>query len=276
MLYIPPKKTKKYTMPTQVFLGRGLLRKIDNIILELKPKKTLLVAGEHFKNSVYYNYLVKKLSKNLNLVLFDKTVKESNFSTINYLSNFCRKNSIDTIIAIGGGKILDVAKSATILTTNAGLVEDFVKKKKFIKNKAIKLIAIPTTAGTGSEVTPWATIWGEDGKKYSLSHQKYMFPYIALIDPSTTDYLPAKVTAESGIDAICQSIEAYWNINHNPISDNYALKSIKLIISNLEKAVISGNKKYRDQMMLGSLLGGLSFSNTQTTICHAISYPITI
>ena len=276
MLYIPPKRTKSYQMPTKVYFGRAILKTISNIVQPLGVKRILLVTGEHFKSSTDYKHVVQQLNKEYNLVIFNKAIRKSNFSTVNSLANFCRGKGFDTVIAIGGGAILDVSKSAAILAMNEGKVEDFLKKKRSILNKGLKMIAIPTTAGTGSEVTPWATIWGEDGKKYSLSSNKYMFPYIAMDDPEITDGLSPKITAESGIDALCQSIEAYWNINHNPISDKYALKSIKLIISSLEKAVIYGNKKYRNQMMLGSLLGGLSFSNTQTTICHAISHPITI
>lgn len=276
MLYIAPKNTKSYVMPTKVFYGRGLLKKFNDIIGPIKPKKIILVAGEHFKSTADFRFLIQEISKQFNLICFNIPIKKSNFSTINYLSNFCRKNDFDTIIAVGGGTVLDVSKSATILARNEGKIEDFLKKNLPILNEGLKMITIPTTAGTGSEVTPWATIWGEDNKKYSLSSSKYMFPKIAIVDPSTTDDLPSKVTAESGIDALCQSIEAYWNKNHNPVSDKYALRSTKLIVSSLEKAVVYGNKKSRDQMMLGSLLGGLSFSNTQTTICHAISYPITI
>lgn len=276
MLYIPPKKTRSYMMPTKVFYGRGLLKKIIDIIDPIKPKRTILVCGEHFKTSVDYKYLVQKLNARFALTCFNMGIKKSNFSIIDYLSDFCRKNNFDTILAIGGGTVLDVSKSAAVLTKNAGEVRDFLQGEKPLLNKGIKMIAVPTTAGTGSEVTPWATIWGEDNKKYSLSSNKYMFPDIAIVDPSTTDSLPSKVTAESGIDALCQSIEAYWSVNSNNISDQYALKSINLIYSSLEQAVIYGTKKSRNKMMWGSLLGGLSFSNTQTTICHAISYPITI
>jgi alcohol dehydrogenase class IV len=102
-----------------------------------------------------------------------------------------------------------------------------------------------------------------------------MFSDYAIVDPDLTDNLPPTITAQSGIDALVQSIEAYWSINHNPISDKYALESIKLIINNLEKSVNNPTKTSRENMALGSLYGGLAFSNTQTTICHAISYPIT-
>ncbi len=274
--YIPPRKTKTYLMPTGVFYGRGLLKNIDQIISSIKSKNIIIVAGKHFKSSPDYTLLTQKLSKDFDVKTLKTTIKTSNFSTIDNLSKFCREDHFDTIIAIGGGTILDVAKSAALLAKNNGSIKDFLQKNKPILKKGIKIVAIPTTAGTGSEVTPWATVWGEDRRKYSFSSNKYLFPNIALVDPHNTDNLPPKITAESGIDALCQAIEAYWNKNHNQISDQYALQSINLIYKNLTGAYKYGTKKYRNNMMLGSLLGGLSFSNTQTTICHAISYPITI
>lgn len=274
ILHIPPKKERSYQMPTNVFYGRGLLNKIDQIISSIKSKKIVIVAGEHFKYSSDYRLLVQKLGNYFELTTYKPVIAASNFRSIDNLSNFCRTNNFDTVVAIGGGTILDVAKSAALLAKNTGSIKDFLQKNKPILKKGIKIVAVPTTAGTGSEVTPWATVWAED-KKYSFS-SNYMFPEIALVDPQNTDSLTPKITAESGIDALCQAIESYWNKNHNPVSDQYALKSINLIYQNLKKAVKYGSKKHRDNMMLGSLWGGLSFSNTQTTICHALSYPITI
>ena len=102
-----------------------------------------------------------------------------------------------------------------------------------------------------------------------------MFPSVAIVDSVLTDKLPKEVTAESGIDALTQAIEAYWSVKHNPISDEYALDAIKIIMKNLKKAVNKPDKDTRDKMSFASLKSGLAFSNTQTTICHSVSYPIT-
>jgi len=138
------------------------------------------------------------------------------------------------------------------------------------------VIAIPTTAGTGSEVTMWATIWDmEEKKKYSLSHPK-LYPKIALLDPELTLTLPEKETIYSGLDALSHAMEAIWNKNHNPISDNFALKAISIVhnyLPELRKDLT--NLDLRGQLLHASLLAGMAFSNTKTALAHSISYPLT-
>jgi alcohol dehydrogenase class IV len=215
------------------------------------------------------------LRKLKNKILYEPTIKKSDYPSINLLTDFIRNGKFDTVLAIGGGTILDTAKCAAILAKHEGKIEDFVSKKKYkLTKKGLPLIAIPTTAGTGSEVTPWATVWGNDKKKYSLT-SNLMFPYLAIVDPALTDTLRPKETAEPGIDALCQAIEAYWNVNSNSKSDKYALEAIRILSENLEKTVNNPNSNNRDEVALGSLRGGLAFSNTQTTICHSVSYPMT-
>lgn len=273
---IKPVKSAGYYMPTKVYFGRGAFKQLYKIIAKKKFRNTLIVAGEHIKKNIDFKKIIKKLKKYSNVSLYKNVVKISNYRTINLLTDFCRNNHFDCLIAIGGGTILDTAKCAAILSTHQGNLEEYVflKTKKLYK-KGLPFVAIPTTAGTGSEVTPWATVWGEDKKKYSLANKLFMFPNISIVDPALTDTLSAKNTAETGIDALCQAIEAYWSIKNNPISDRFALSAIRIIIENLQSAVIRPSKEIRDKMMWGSLCTGLAFSNTETTICHALSYPIT-
>lgn len=272
ILIINPQDKSYYRMPTKVYFGRGAMHLLSKIIKENKLSKVLFVAGEHFKRSDEFNLVYQKQN---DTIMYDSAIKKSDFETINKLTKFCRTNKIDGIIAIGGGTILDTAKCASTISINKGLIEDYlITKQQEVSQKGLFFIAIPTTSGTGSEVTPWATIW-EGGKKYSLD-SKYMFPDVAIVDPALTDSLPQNLTAEPGIDALCQSIEAYWSIYSNHISDKYALESIDVILKNLSQAVNNPNRKLRDCMAWGSLLGGLAFSNTRTTICHSVSYPMTI
>lgn len=269
---IEPIKSNGYNMPTEVVFGRGAFLKLPDLILQKGIKNILIVAGDHAKK----NSLIKKQFEKLqNAILYEPKIKNSGYLSINLLTNFIRTGKFGGVLAVGGGTILDTAKCAAILAKHEGKIEDFVTTKKYeLIKKGLPLIAIPTTAGTGSEVTPWATVWGNDKKKYSLT-SNLMFPYLAIVDPALTDSLPPKETAESGIDALCQAIEAYWNVNSNPKSDEYALEAIKILSKNLEKTVNNSNTNNRDKVALGSLKGGLAFSNTQTTICHSVSYPIT-
>ena len=272
-----PFKEGHYKMPTEVIFGRGLLEEIGKLLLIKEIRKIALVAGNHFKNSEIFNRLSLVLAKSVKEVhVYPQKIIKSDIKTVNNLTYFCRYEDFEIIIAIGGGTILDTAKCAAALLENEGLIEDYVvQKNRVLKNKSLDLIALPTTAGTGSEVSPWATVWDTtQKKKYSLS-SPLMFPKLAIIDPQLTDSLPSVITAETGLDALAQAIESYWSVNHNPISDKFALASVKLCMKNLEKVVNRPDKSSRDQMAKASMLTGLAFSNTQTTICHAVSYPMT-
>lgn len=254
-------------MPTRVYFGRGAINTIPKILKTYKKSKVLFVVGKHTQKDQALKSLFSLGT------IYSKDLKESDFKSVNDLSEYIISGSFDSIIAIGGGKVLDTTKAANVFAVNGEKAEDYLQTKiKIIKKKGIFLIAVPTTSGTGSEVTPFAVIW--DNKKYSLTSD-LIYPDIAIVDPALSDNCPPYVTATSGIDALCQAIEAYWNVHNNPISDKYALESIKTIIENLEHAVNNPSKQSRNNMAWGSLMGGLAFSNTATTICHSVSYPIT-
>lgn len=265
-------------MPTEVYFGRESLLTVPHILKTKREfKKGLLINGSHVLGDSYFSKFLLDFSKFIEVVQYPFKISKSNFSSINKLTNFCRCREFNFILAVGGGTILDTAKCAAILSNNKGKIEDYVKTKtKVLQNDGLFFIAIPTTAGTGSEVSPWATVWGNDYKKYSLSSSQFMFPDISFVDPALTDLLPHYETATSGIDALCQAIESYWSVNYNPVSDKYAIEAMKIISCNLESTVNKPNQKFRNKMAWGSLLSGLAFSNTQTTICHAVSYPISI
>lgn len=265
---INPQKKNNYYMPTKAYFGRDSVNILSKLLKGKKLSKTLFVIGKHTLNDKTIESLISKLGK-----LYPKEINKSDSNSINSLSLYIKKGKFDCIVAIGGGTILDSSKSANIIAVNGGKIEDYlISKKREIKKKGLFFIAIPTTAGTGSEVTPWSVAWSD--KKYSFS-SPFMFPDVAIVDPFLTDNCPAYVTATSGIDALCQAIEAFWNVHHNPISDKYALDSIKTILESLENAVNKPSKSSRNNMAWGSLNGGLAFSNTATTICHSVSYPIT-
>lgn len=183
----------------------------------------------------------------------------------------------DWVVAIGGGSVMDFGKSVAFLATQQHNIDDFLAKHVDQVFPGLPFIAIPTTSGTGSEVTPWATFWDKElKKKYSLSHE-LMFPTHAIVDPLLTLSLPPMVTASTGFDAFSHSIEAFWSKFSNPVSDIYALKSMKLVMDNLSAAMNSPrNLEARSNMARASLYAGLAFSNTKTTAVHSVSYPMTL
>ena len=163
-----------------------------------------------------------------------------------------------------------------ILLKNPGTLDEYLKGKRKIMHRGIPLIAIPTTAGTASEVTSWATIWDMEKKnKYSLAH-KWMFPEYAIVDPALTVSMSPSLTAMTGMDALTHAIESCWSINSQPISDVFALRAIRLIRNNIQKACDEpGDMTARTNMALASLFAGLAFNNTKTAACHSLSYPMT-
>lgn len=186
----------------------------------------------------------------------------------------------DTIVAIGGGTTMDIGKSLCCLygkniesvdalrgLITSGSLSDEVPRTRWI--------GVPTTAGTGSEVTCWATIWDpEKNAKRSIENHRN-FAYAALDDPELTNSMPLKLAVSSALDAAAHAVESYWARHSNLVSRAAALQAVQIIMGNLDH-LLSGEPDAADAMSKGSLLAGLAFSNTKTTACHSISYPLTM
>jgi phosphonate metabolism-associated iron-containing alcohol dehydrogenase len=185
---------------------------------------------------------------------------------------------IDWVIGIGGGSVLDMVKSlAFIARQREGLRAFLTNENVEPPCPGLPFIAIPTTSGTGSEVTPWATVWDkQENKKFSLSHRE-MFPDYAIVDPILTISLPAYITAYTGYDALSHALEAFWSRYANPVSDLFAVEAIRLVMKHLRPVIEDlSNLEHRIGLARASLYAGLAFSNTKTTAVHAISYPMTL
>ena len=187
---------------------------------------------------------------------------------------------VPCIVALGGGSSIDSAKALMCATPNGRFEELLAALETGTQlppaaHKA--LIAIPTTAGTGSEVTPWATIWDQAaGKKHSL-HQPWTWPEAAIIDAALMTSLPAGATLASGLDALSHALESIWNVNRNPVSLALAQQSARRTMACLPALMKDlGNLQLRNAMAEAALLAGLAFSNTKTALAHSLSYDITL
>jgi len=186
----------------------------------------------------------------------------------------------DVVLAVGGGSAIDTAK-ALIVGTESGRFDELLSLlatgKPFTPARCKQLIAAPTTAGTGSEVTPWATIWDSASqKKYSL-HLDCTWPRVAIIDPQLMLTVPASVTVSTGLDALSHALEAIWNVNANPVSDTFAISAIEDILECLPRLHKDlSSHELRSRMALAALKAGLAFSNTKTALAHSISYEMTL
>ncbi|MBR0789093.1 phosphonoacetaldehyde reductase [Bradyrhizobium manausense] len=184
----------------------------------------------------------------------------------------------DLIVALGGGSVIDSAK---VFAAAGG---DFTRVKDYLETQqggdrlaATPIIAVPTTAGTGSEVTCWGTVWDEaNGKKYSLARPS-LYPTHAVIDPRLMLGKPQLLTISTGLDALSHALESLWNLNNNPVSANHAVAAARNILDLLPRLVRDlGNLELRSRMAMAALFAGLAFSNTKTAIAHSLSYPITL
>jgi len=188
-----------------------------------------------------------------------------------------RKAAPDWVIAIGGGSVLDSAKAAALLANADGCVLDYLRGLRQVESPGIPLVALPTTAGSGSEVTPYASITDVELKKKSSLTSDYLYPRYALLDETLTATMPPLITAISGMDALCHAVEGYWSNRSNAVTDAYALSAARMVLTTLPLAHQHGDDlKVRRQMLEGSLLAGLAISNAATTAAHAISYPMTV
>ncbi|MBI2635370.1 MAG: phosphonopyruvate decarboxylase [Parcubacteria group bacterium] len=184
--------------------------------------------------------------------------------------NIFRKKKYDVVVAIGGGSVIDMAKLINILSVQDGLPIDYISGRKKITKNGKLLIAIPTTAGSGSEATHFAVVYAE-GKKYSIAHESIL-PAAVIIEPLLTMNMPVRLAAASGMDALSQAIESYWCVNATDVSKHLAERAIRLILGNLVQSVKNPNLESRSAMALASHLAGKAINITKTTAPHAISY----
>tara|TARA_Y100000589_G_scaffold317015_1_gene342457 strand:- start:1181 stop:2299 length:1119 start_codon:yes stop_codon:yes gene_type:complete len=186
----------------------------------------------------------------------------------------------DQIIAIGGGSAIDAAKALTALRaldSNASLFKNAVIRATPLGNDFTPspIIAIPTTSGTGSEVTRWGTLWGPNMEKYSIMHSTF-YPTSAILDPSLCVSMPEDVTLYSGLDAISHAMEAIWNRNHTPASDMASIASIRALKRALPMVLNNPDSfELRQQVQIAALYAGYAMGTTQTALAHSISYPFT-
>lgn len=185
-----------------------------------------------------------------------------------------RDSACDFVVAIGGGSPIDAAKAIAVLVTNSGSIEQYKGIGK-LTLPGVPLVAIPTTAGTGSEATLYTVITDQKTDVKMLIGSPYLMPTIAVVDPLLTLSSPPGVTAATGVDALVHAIEAYVSVKRQPMTDIFCLSAIELISQNIRQAWSNGNNvEAREKMMLGALQAGIAFSNSSVALVHGMSRPI--
>ncbi len=213
--------------------------------------------------------------------LKELSISNPNLTDIVSLKTQLNDNDFQLIIAIGGGSVMDVAKAiSAIQHLKISTVEDLrsaIAEGAYALDKVTPWIGIPTTAGTGSEVTKWATVWDTElSCKYSIS-KDVLYAKKALVNADLMQSMPLRLSFSTGLDALSHAVEAYWSVMSNPISRIYALTAIEAIRTYLPRLIYDPlSIEIREQLAMASLYSGLAFSNTRTTACHSISYPLSL
>ncbi|MDY6852102.1 MAG: iron-containing alcohol dehydrogenase [Thermodesulfobacteriota bacterium] len=254
--------------------GSGALARLGTEAA-LFGRKALLVLDPALSEAGLEDNIIGSLSSGgVDFSLFQDFVQEPEPSEADDAAKAAGDNGCDLVIGVGGGSAMDLAKAAAVLATNDGKAEDYIGVE-LVPRPGLPTIIVPTTAGTGSEVT-WTSVFTNRAKKAKGGiNSPYLFPNLALLDPELTLSLPPHLTASTGMDALCHAIESYTSVKANPMSDLAALEAIGLIAENLPLAVADGrNIEARENMLLGSLLAGLGLANAGVTAVHALSYPL--
>lgn len=266
-----------FRMLTKVRYGAGISKNVAEFCREMNGTKVFLMVDRILIDNNMIDHVFKSFDEaKMEYSLFTGIVPEPPVKVIDEVAGVMREAGCDICVSIGGGSTIDTAKAVCMLQTHEGSIKDYLfGGTKTVVNQCVPLICIPTTAGTGAEVTAASVIDDTDNNvKLSVTHEN-LIPSLALLDPELQESLPPMVTATTGMDALTHAIESYVSLNSNPIGDAYGYQTMKLIGENLRKAVSNGSDiEARGNMVIASLLGGAAILNCGLGVIHGIAQSI--
>jgi len=268
-------KLFNFSTPVSIIMGIGAIKELAKQVKRLRGEKIFIITDPGLSKVGILEKVKKNLvDKGFKVDYFDKVVPEPPINTIESLARIVKQKNYDLLIGLGGGSSIDVTKVTSILVTNDGPIDKYVGTD-LVKNPSLPTIMLPTTSGTGSEVTPIAILTDiKEGLKKGIV-SPYLYANIAIVDPNLTLKLPPKITAYTGMDALIHAVESYIAKKSNIFTECISLEAIKLIFKNLRVAVTNGEDlEARYNMSLGSLMAGVAFANAGVGAVHALAYPL--
>lgn len=261
-----------YRQPTEIRFGCGERRFLAQAATAYGPR-ALLVTDRGLRDAPMVQEALSLLGPQA--CLFADVEPNPTVIAVDALAARLREHHSDVVVALGGGSSMDCAKAAASVACQGGSARDYHTGGKALDSRHLPLIAIPTTAGTGSEVSPVSVLDDpEKGIKSPFVHDNF-YPNLAIVDPELTVTMPRRVTAATGLDALSHAIEGYWSKGHQPICDLMGLKAVSLVFQYLPQVLEDGhNLSAREGMSLAALLGGLTFQLPKNAAVHACSYPL--
>lgn len=264
-----------FFVKSNITFGKGAVKKLPQILAGYELKKVMIVYDNGVKAAGIAEKIVEQVEKaEVEYLIFDKVIPNPTNEVVESAAQLAREAKVEGLVAVGGGSSIDLAKAVNVLLTNPGTIGEY-GGMNMVKNPCLPLIAIPTTAGTSSEITNVsALIDTEKVIKYVVIDNKIVASDV-IADPEFTKTMPSSVTAATGMDAITHAVESYISNEATPLTEYNSLKGLSILYENLPKAVADGtDMQARENMMLGCIITGFGFSNANLGFVHAIAHTL--
>lgn len=265
----------QFYVNSDIVFGRDSVKELPGILKGYGAKKVMVVYDAGVKAAGIAEQVLAMVEEtNIPYVVFDGVIPNPTNEVVEEAAGLARCNGVDVFVAVGGGSSIDLAKAIDVLMTNPGSIGDYAGIGK-VRHPLFPLVAIPTTAGTSSEITNVSALTDtEKIVKYVVIDNK-LVPSKVIIDPEFTRTMPASVTAATGMDAITHAVESYISNRSNPLTEYNSIKGLEILYRNITRAVMDGaDMEAREQMMLGCVITGFGFSNANLGLVHAIAHTL--
>lgn len=265
----------EYRQPVEILFGNGTVKELKHLLDRENYRSGILICGRHFVENGQAKELLSQTEGKLTEVFSDLS-QNPDVEEVDGIAEQIRGKNPDFIVALGGGSVLDAAKAVSVMAFADGSIRAYHGTGRPLPKEHLPVIAVPSTAGTGSEVTCVSVLTDRRlGKKAPIVSDSF-YPVRAIVDPELTYSQPPYLTASCGIDVLCHALEGYWSKGHRPICDTLAVHAARLVFEYLPAAYANGGDvTAREKMAEASLVAGLAFSLPKTTSSHACSFPLT-
>lgn len=264
-----------FFISSNVAFGRDAVKELPNMLQEYEAKNVMVVYDNGVKMAGIAEKVLEQVQgANVNITIFDGVIPNPTNEVVEEAAAIALRDKIDVFVAVGGGSSIDLTKAVNILMTNPGPIGQY-GGIGLVKKDVLPLIAIPTTAGTSSEITNVVALTDTQAVcKYVIIDNKIVADRV-IADPEFTKTVPASVTAATGMDAITHAVESYISNMATPLTEYHSLKGLQIFYKNLPKVVENGaNMEAREQMMLGCIIAGFGFSNANLGLVHGIAHTL--
>ena len=264
-----------FRAPKTLLVGRGSIQQIGIEVAKLNASKVLIITDQTIRKVGLIDLVTKPLEKQkIQYDMIDEIQQEPPFENLEEIHNKIQDQGYDVYIGVGGGSVLDSTKVLALMPHNHENIRNWIGTDK-VKHPGIPTILVPTTSGTGSEVTCNAIFTDQEDQVKKGIVSPYLLPAVAIVDAELTFTVPPAVTAATGMDALVHAIESYTSVHATDLTDGIALQAIRLIASSLRAAVYNPHDvKAKENMAMGSLMAGISFGNAGVGAVHALAYPL--